>query len=579
VSSQWVDWLLSDGAWWLWSSGTQRETMRLLVLRGARISDESRATLEVGILQGPPRAMFPDDIEPGRWSEFAERAVWLRLSKLASSGASLGDEARFRLEALSAAHPMWKLAKNESDEFSFWMSGTGDPDANEWRRFESVPRRSRELMEWLVRPPSNDPWNENDWRQVCREKFSIAARALFVLACRGQWPVERWREALQVWREEDYLRRSWRYLAPTLQRMPDHVLLAIAHSVSTWLEAAAKIVEGHEVVLIEVCRRLLLMDHGDQMEAHEPVMGAINHPIGQLTQALLHLWFRREPQDRQGLPNDLRPIFTELCGSAAEQYRHARVILAAHAIALYRVDFDWATLYLLPLFDWRTSNVEARGAWEGFLWSPRLYRPLFVAFKLAFLETARHYTELREHGSHYAAILTYAALDPADTFTIAEVREATQALPPDGLNEVADTLVHSLEGSGEQRQAYWTNRVHPYWQRVWPQSREFASKRIAEQLARLSIAAGSAFPQALAAVHSWLQPVDHPFYIIHLLHESGLCTEFPQESLKLLAAIIENQQWPPPELRACLDAIAQKWPDSLGDAVYQRLMEYARRKE
>ena len=405
MSSQWVDWLLSDSAWWLWSAGTRRETLRLLVLRGARLSDDSRVALEAGILKGPPRAMFPDDIEPERWLELAEHAVWMRLSKLASSGASLGDAARSRLEALSAAHPMWQLAENESDEFSFWMSGTGDPDANEWRHFESVPRRSRDLIEWLGRPPSNDPWHENDWREVCREKFSIAARALLVLAFRDQWPVERWREALQVWREEDFLPRSWRYLAPTLQRMPDHVLLAIAHSVTTWLEAAAKIVEGHEVVFVEVCRHLLSMDHGDRMEGHEPVMGAINHPIGQLTQALLHLWFRRKPQDRQGLPNDLRPIFTELCESAAEQYRHARVILAAHAIALYRVDFDWVTRHLLPLFDWKRSNVEAHGAWEGFLWSPRLYRPLFVAFKPAFLETASHYAELREHSSHYAAIL------------------------------------------------------------------------------------------------------------------------------------------------------------------------------
>jgi hypothetical protein len=474
---------------------------------------------------------------------------------------------------------MWQLAKNDRDEFSFWMSGTGDPDADEWRRFEKVPRQRRELMEWLRRPSSTNPWQENDWREVCREKFATAACALCALASDGQWPTERWREALQVWREERHLRRSWRYLAPTLRRMPDHLLLAIAHSVTTWLEAAAKVFKGDEALFIELCHRLLLMDHGDGMEGHTPVMGAINHPIGQVTQALLHLWFRREPQDRQGLPNDLHPIFTALCDTAVEQYRHARVLLAAHAIALYRVDFDWATRYLLPLFDWTRSNIEARGAWEGFLWSPRLYRPLFVAFKPAFLETAGHYSDLREHGRHYAAILTYAALDPADTFTIAEVREATQALPPDGLNEVADTLVHSLEGSGEQRQAYWTNRVHPYWQRVWPKSRDFASKQVAEQLARLSIAAGPAFPQAFAAVHSWLQPVDHPFYLIHLLHESGLCTEFPHESLKLLDAIIENQQWPPPELRPCLDAIAQKWPAARTEAAYQRLMEYARRKE
>ena len=36
--AQCVDWLLLDDAWWLWAVETQRETMRLLVQRGAKLS-------------------------------------------------------------------------------------------------------------------------------------------------------------------------------------------------------------------------------------------------------------------------------------------------------------------------------------------------------------------------------------------------------------------------------------------------------------------------------------------------------------------------------------------------------------
>jgi hypothetical protein len=32
---RWIEWLVADEAWWLWSVGTQRETMRLLVQQGA----------------------------------------------------------------------------------------------------------------------------------------------------------------------------------------------------------------------------------------------------------------------------------------------------------------------------------------------------------------------------------------------------------------------------------------------------------------------------------------------------------------------------------------------------------------
>jgi hypothetical protein len=85
-------------------------------------------------------------------------------------------------------------------------------------------------------------------------------------------------------------------------------------------------------------------------------------------------------------------------------YRHGRVVLAAHAIALFRVDEEWSKTYLLPLFDWHKSELEARAAWEGFLWSPRLYRPLLSAIKHPMLEAATHYTQLGKHTEQFAAM-------------------------------------------------------------------------------------------------------------------------------------------------------------------------------
>ena len=38
-SNQWVDWLLSDGAWWLWSNDTKREVLALLQIAGQSALD------------------------------------------------------------------------------------------------------------------------------------------------------------------------------------------------------------------------------------------------------------------------------------------------------------------------------------------------------------------------------------------------------------------------------------------------------------------------------------------------------------------------------------------------------------
>ena len=73
------------------------------------------------------------------------------------------------------------------------------------------------------------------------------------------------------------------------------------------------------------------------------------------------------------------------------------------------------------------------------------------AIKTPFIDPARHYADLGKHQRQYAALLTYAALDPGDTFTTAELANTTRALPADGLLNVAQALVRAIEGAGGQR--------------------------------------------------------------------------------------------------------------------------------
>ncbi|WP_308725463.1 anti-phage defense-associated sirtuin Dsr1 [Metapseudomonas otitidis] len=568
-----LNWLLEDGHWWLWSSETEREVMRLLVAMAPNLDEVMLQELEQAVLIGPPRDMFKDDVTPERWTRIVEHEVWLRLAKVADAGATLSADGNERLKELSAKYPEWELAADQRDEFPYWV-GEGD----EWRKFIATPRPRQELIEWLRQQPNPDPWQGDDWQQRCRDNFATTACALYALAREGVWPERCWREALQAWSEEKLLRRSWHYMAPTLADAPDEVLQALAHSVSWWLQAIAKTFEDHEALFFVLIRRILAQDHHDEVDTDEPVMRAINHPVGHVTEALLRWWYRHSLEDGQGLPEELKPTFTELCDAHIDKFRHGRVLLSAHIIALFRVDADWTTQHLLPLFDWQRSEREACAVWGGFLWSPRLYRPLMEVLKTAFLDTASHYAVLGKHDEQYASLLTFAALEPGDTFTSVELADATRSLPPDGLHKAARTLVRALEGSGDQRVDYWTNRVVPYLHAIWPKARDNISPGIAESLGRLCVAAQDAFPEALGLLRAWLQTPPHPQYLIHRLHESGLCDRFPGQALEFLSLVIGDQnQLPPSELGACLDAIQTAAPELETDQHFERLRAYSRR--
>jgi hypothetical protein len=584
-AEQWVDWLSSDGAWWLWSTETGREVFRLLALQGRKLGGDEQRRLESAILAGPPREMYRDDLEPDEWQSLVARTVWLYLSKLNASGVALGSLATVRLAELSSAYPKWQLTANESDEFSHWMSGTGDPDYEESRDVDIAPRTRRELVQWLTKPlPERRTFYEDTWRDVCRNRFFHSLYALCDLARDDVWPAARWREALQVWSEEGTVLRSWRYAAPLVETIPDSTMQEIAHSVTWWIQAASKSINRHEQILLNLCRRVLTLpiEAGTGMtrngeSINHTVAEAINHPVGHVTEALLNVWFKRNPNDNDQLPVDIKPFFTELCDLRVDRFRHGRVLLGSRLIAIFRVDRPWTEQYLLPLFSWDKPG-EAKAAWEGFLRSPRLYQPLLLAFKQQFLESANHYAELGEHRRLFASFLTYAALGPTEGYAVADFRSAVGALPQAGLEESAQALYQALEGAADQREDYWRNRVQPFWQNVWPKSRDLATPRTAESLTRLIIAARSEFPAALAAMQDWLQPIEHPHYVIRLLLESDLCERFPEDALHLLNKVIVDQQWGADGLGQCLDAIVKAASQLVQDPRYQRLREYSRRR-
>ena len=569
-----VNWLLSDECWWLWTVATLREAMRLLVALAPRLQEAELDQVEKAILLGPPRSMCRDDIEGEVWAQIRDREIWLRLAKLAKNGARLSAAGIKQMDEISARYPDLRLAENERDEFSTWVG-----EWNDDRKFVATPREQQELIKWLKANADNDLRHRDDWAERCQQDFDATSSALSELAKQGNWPQRPWREALQAWTEKKLIKRSWDEMAPIVAQSTDEALHALMHGVSLWLRALAKGFEGQEATFLTLCDRLFGLKYEEEKEGNDLVGRAINHPVGHATEALLQWWCRSPLQDGQGLHKDLIPRFSKICKPEIRKFRHGRLLLAAHVIALFRVDREWTARCVLPLFEWERSEAEARAAWGGFLWSPRLYPPLMEAFKPAFLDTANHYEELGRNGPRYSSLLTFAAMEPAGVFTRRELRRATAALPREGLNNAADTLVRALEGAGRQRAEYWRNRVEPYLRYIWPQTRNAISTSIADSFARVCVATGDAFPEAIAVVSRWLRGLAYPNQIVRRLHNANLHEQFPAATLDFLGLIIaEEGHWPPEHLEECLQAISAKIPALEEDFRFQRLDKYLQGK-
>jgi hypothetical protein len=244
------------------------------------------------------------------------------------------------------------------------------------------------------------------------------------------------------------------------------------------------------------------------------------------------------------------------------------------------VDRKWTKQNLLPLFDWEKMGHEAHAVWTGFLWSPRLYEPLLEVLKSHFIATATHYAELGECGRQYAALLTFAGLEGINAISRRELAEATSRLPTEGLAHTAQTLVQALESAGEQRVQHWRNRILPYLRFIWPKSTTAQTRVIESSFARLCVAAGDAFPEAVAELKHWLGPDNHPDFIIHIFNQTKLPERFPLVSLDFLDLVtgVTSFLAMSQELSECLNAIRRALPETVTDSRFQRLETIVRQR-
>lgn len=568
--------LLADEGRWIWSIETQRESYRLLAWLAPQLDEAMRTQLCSVILTGPPRSMFRDELEDERWEELDSRMIWERLEKLKAFGAVLSQEAEEKRSQISSAHPEWQLQADDRDEFPTW-SESGDGVA--LRTQISLPRDRVRLATALTDRPGEDFWYQDDWRELCQTMPGRAITTLILLSSQGNWPIGVWRESLQVLSEENLVLHTWRRLSPYLLKMPSEILHELRHAFSWWLKVVGKVVpHKYNETWFKLCDRILdILKDEEPSAIDDPVGRAINHPIGHVTEAMILWWYRTEPQSGQGLPALLKHRLTRLADLTIPSFRHGRVLMAAHLYSLYLNDPSWAAEKLLPHFDWNVNVDEAKGLWEGYLWTPRINDDLLDSIKPSFLATTQHYDDLGKHGKQFASLLISVVLELPDYFSSHELRNTFKQFPPKGLADAAGMLARSISNTGERRDQYWENRVKPVIKEIWPKSADCRSGIESLALADVCVQSGSHFPEAVEMLLSFnlLRRTTSFDLPIRKLKESDLSGHYPLEALKLLDAIIDtSEQWPPSELGICLEQISGADSSLLSDVKYRRLKEY-----
>jgi hypothetical protein len=561
---QWVEWLLADEARWLWDEATEQELHQLLECQGHQLADEAQALLEAAILAGPP----PDPLDqPAIEPNNGERWIWERLTNLNRSGLTLGDMAKARLAELDPNYPTTPQTVKQA----------------------CAPKDKQALISWLVhhRHQKSQPYPDDPWFRCCSKHPLHALIALEALAEEGHWHASYWDTALGAFSHKRLflIRRLWGFFAPVMQRMPDPAVQEIGRNLSLLLPRVCSSGSRHHDIIFDLCCRLLPMLPKDsrRMGINPTIDFSVhdvrNHPVGQITRALLALLSNGQLMRGIGLPVKFKQAFSIFFLESAVDYRQGRVLLAYDLLRLFDLDREWTLTTLIPRLSWENPE-EASALWQGvsqaFARPSAHGHPLLEIISGMLPNTDEHYISLGAGIQSFATFLTRIALDQPGS--LGTYRTAFEAMPITGLEIAAKTLVEDLNNA-EQKEEFWQTRIRPFWG-VWPKSANRISPQITRLLAQLVLDTGDEFHDAVELLKDWLHKPkpDQPESLVLYLSKTDLCKRFPADGLTFLDQVVDQnrpwRQWQT-SLRECLEFIAKAAPALVNDPRFQALREYA----
>lgn len=590
-----LNWLLSENHKWLWALATKRETSRLIAAKAPQLPRNLLRNLEAAIVKGPSREIFRKELTDSEISESADLMVLFRLAKLQANGAVLGDSAARTLKKLQAKHPDREIRKDGEDEISFGgYAVRKEADVAEEPQEPPLPIQRHELVEWVKNYQEPNHYPDTRWRAYCSDERSDAASVLQELADKSEWPKEAWREALHIWGwGNDFLlpRTSFLAVCGILANAPTEIIQSLGIQIPMWMRQAAETIDGADKEILALSNRIIEVQHKQERRFGYDIVGQAHaHPVGSTVKALLEVFERHAAKKAKKDMANILEIFSKVCNTQNDQFRHGRIVLAECTTALYYHEREWTKKYFLPLFDWKQSEQEAEATWKGWLTAyPRFPHLLLLELKDAIWQTAENCNKLYPvYTDQFAELLLYASLYslggvPATpggkrVLSKAKLRDATAKLPPKALEHLTWCL-YSWFDADENQSEFWKKRARPYLEYIWPKSEgNRKTQKVSEHLAMICTATQAHFSDALEMVTYWLQPLGHTYWGLTDLHTKGICKQFPNESLDFLTAIIRRDfRDASGELQTCLDEISGADPNAPDDPRFLRLRRIALR--
>lgn len=541
-----------------WDSYHARDLLMAISARWNTLSVPSRKSIEVRLLEGPPRWREEEDVhffERRAWS-IANRLMWLR-----DQGCGFQFDFEAVITPLRTQAPMWQPEYAQRAAASLEGRSGMVRTETEHSGLEGIPIDA--ILEKALELSGHRGAQFVEYHPFAGLSGDQPVRAFAALrfeAKRMQYPEWAWRAFLDPDRRKDDRERLTAYVAERIAGYTPEAIAGILRPVCDWIQKSAKVLAARRP---ELFRRLIfaataaLTTQPDESASSivrgnkEPdwTMDAINSPTGSLAEALFDHPGKNDLLVGQGLPKAWSEMVVPLLALPGDLRRHAIVICSHQLSWFYAIDPVWTRAHLLSILDGE-SEEDRQALWAGFLWGGNAEgHEFFTSLKPYLLRMASsHRLERRGQTAAVSGLLVSAWTLTDDDGKRWVTDDELRFLLIDSNDEIRTQVLWQAERRASKNRKKWAPLLIDLLRNVWPRHLAAKSGIVSAHLCNIAFSDVEHFAELSAVILPLLTKVDSDRLSLPDLRRSagGIIDKHPRETLAILHTVLPEKvsAWP-----------------------------------
>lgn len=331
-----------------------------------------------------------------------------------------------------------------------------------------------------------------------------------------------------------------------LLKTSDDIVLKNLDDIARWLlQISQNIEQDSESKFLELFDRVVRCAFKIRIPERrsDPINGAFNHPVGDLTRSILFLLDKNLRTTNQ-ISQDIRVRLTNLVEDRNPNQLMSLIVAFSEIQWLFQINKEWVKDHLLKYFQYKQRNQNSYHVWKAFITgiyskNPTVPYDLFCEIKQDFIKTIRYLNKISSY-QELCYVLMYLFFCEEGYFDKEDLSQKfLSSLDTKALEHISFAIFQLLNSVGEQSHELWKSKINNWLRTSWPKGKQFVNSTISDYFVMAAIKSGNAFDEALKtlSVLDLLKISQNLFYLLRELLCSEIPSKFPDETTELLIKI------------------------------------------